>query len=282
MQQLTEIERNILFASIIGDGEITKRYPGSRRRNNSYREHYGIQQEEYRRWKHSFLKDLLYLLPQNQELKSRSLPLFTELYSHFYDERGNKQIPYMLLDECKHLFFPAILYMDDGSLCITPRINHRLQRIYVTPHIYLYLQNYPVNQLQLLQKHLAACFQFDFKIYKRKDGFGHILRYTTTAQSIEFLERLEPVTKTCFSMYYKTNWPWRLERETLHYKKSYPDYEVIVSSPERFKPYSIQEIEQIISMKTGGFTDQMIATQLQRSYWSVVHKIKELRRNSLL
>ncbi|ANU14801.1 hypothetical protein BBI08_13495 [Planococcus halocryophilus] len=45
---LNSNEQNVLIASILGDGEITKRYPGSRRKNNSYREHFSIQQLEYR------------------------------------------------------------------------------------------------------------------------------------------------------------------------------------------------------------------------------------------
>jgi hypothetical protein len=49
--RLNEIQRNLLVGSIIGDGEITKIYPNSRRKNHSYREHYGVQQEAYRIWK---------------------------------------------------------------------------------------------------------------------------------------------------------------------------------------------------------------------------------------
>lgn len=59
--QLTPVQQNVLIASIIGDGEITKLYKNSRRKNHSYREHFGIDQEEYRRWKVSFFNDLLYI-----------------------------------------------------------------------------------------------------------------------------------------------------------------------------------------------------------------------------
>lgn len=54
LDTLTEIQRNILIASIIADGEITKIYKNSRRKNHSYREHYGRDQEDYRKWKISF------------------------------------------------------------------------------------------------------------------------------------------------------------------------------------------------------------------------------------
>lgn len=39
LEALTDIQRNVLIASIIVDGEITKCYPGTRRKNNNYREH---------------------------------------------------------------------------------------------------------------------------------------------------------------------------------------------------------------------------------------------------
>ncbi len=49
LNTLTSIQQNILIASIMGDGEITKIYKNSRRKNHSYREHYGEFQEEYRK-----------------------------------------------------------------------------------------------------------------------------------------------------------------------------------------------------------------------------------------
>ncbi|WP_239454014.1 hypothetical protein [Bacillus suaedaesalsae] len=44
--KLTDIQKNILIASIMGDGEITKIYKNSRRKYNSYRGHFGVQQLE--------------------------------------------------------------------------------------------------------------------------------------------------------------------------------------------------------------------------------------------
>src|SRR5690606_1018350 len=91
--QLSTIQQNILFASIIGDGEITKLYPNSRRINNSYREHYGIDQEKYRYWKQSFFPNLLYITPKSRTLRSKSSKLFTKLYPEFYNDPGDKIIP---------------------------------------------------------------------------------------------------------------------------------------------------------------------------------------------
>lgn len=50
-EELSEVQKNILIASIVGDGEITKRYSKSRRKNNSYREHFSLKPLEYRKWK---------------------------------------------------------------------------------------------------------------------------------------------------------------------------------------------------------------------------------------
>ncbi|SHP79102.1 Uncharacterised protein [Mycobacteroides abscessus subsp. abscessus] len=44
---LSKEKRCVLLASIIADGEITKIYKNSRRKNNSYIEHFGASQFEY-------------------------------------------------------------------------------------------------------------------------------------------------------------------------------------------------------------------------------------------
>lgn len=280
--QLSPVQKNVLIASIIGDGEITKRYTRSRRKNHSYREHYGRGQEAYRQWKASFFPDLLYLTPKSQTLRSRSHPLFTELYPYFYDEQGQKRIPLSLLPVCTSPHFLAVLFMDDGSLCISRSINHREKKIYLAPHIYLYLQNYPLEQLNHLQQHIEKQFGFSFLPYRRRDGHGYILRFTATRDTYAFLQFIEPVTRTCPSMLYKTNWPWRLAVESDQLKPQYPDYDVLSSARERRKPYSLQEVEQMIRYKKNGLTDQEIANKLNRTYWSIVYKLRELRESGHL
>ncbi|MGD6871036.1 hypothetical protein ACQCU1_02430 [Sutcliffiella horikoshii] len=93
---MTKIQFNILIASIIGDGEITKIYPKNRRKSNSYREHYGTDQEEYRKWKISFLPELLYITPKSNSVRSVPLPLFTQLFPYFYSNKI-KKLPLELL-----------------------------------------------------------------------------------------------------------------------------------------------------------------------------------------
>lgn len=276
-KRLTPIQQNILIASIMGDGEITKLYKNSRRRNHSYREHYGINQEDYRKWKISFFQQLFYITHKSQCVRSRSLPLFTELYPYFYDEKGLKYLPHSLLSYCTLPHFLAILYMDDGSLCISSRVNKRLKKIYLTPHIYLYLQCYPPNDLQVLNQHIFNHFHLTFRLSQRSDGYGSILKTTSVKETFSFLEFISPIVRDCPSMFYKTNWQERIKAEKQKWNSEYPDFTIVVSSSERTKPYTSEEVQQIIEMKQQGHTMKEIALALGRSYWSVVYKWREIK-----
>ncbi|MFD1779986.1 DNA endonuclease [Fredinandcohnia salidurans] len=282
LNKLSDVQLNILFGSIIGDGEITKIYKGSRSKNNSFREHFGVQQKEYRKWKMSFLPDLLYLTPKSNTLRSRALPLFTELYPHFYNLDGEKIIPVDLLHKCTLLHFLAIIFMDDGTLSITSRINHNKKLIYLTPNVYLYLQNFHLNQLQILSQHFQKTFKIKFTINKRQDGHGHILRFTSTDNTYDFLEQISPITASCPSMFYKTNWNWRYQKEIHKYQVTYPGYSVLATNSDRNKNYSKTEIKEIIRLKLMGEKDRVIAERVNRSYWSIVYKLKELRKDGHL
>jgi hypothetical protein len=281
-EKLNTIQQNVLFASILGDGEITKIYKNSRRKNNSYREHYGKEQEEYRKWKQKFLPEWWYLTPNSNTLRSRSHPMFTELYQLFYINNKSKCIPKKLLPLCTDPHFLTILYMDDGSLSLSKRINHRKKLIYVTPHIYLYLQNYSVDQLIMLKSHIQECFDVEFNLSKRKDGHGYILKTTKIKNTFSFLKIIEPLSIDCLSMFYKTNWSYRFKREKELLKAIYPDYHILTSSAERNKAYSEDEISQLINLKQVKCSDKEIAVKLNRSYWSIVYKLKELRKDGLL
>ncbi|WP_235993044.1 DNA endonuclease [Heyndrickxia sporothermodurans] len=210
---LNEVQTNVLIASIIGDGELTKLYKGSRRKNSSYREHYGKNQKAYREWKADLMGGLFYITAQSQTLRSGSNPLFTQLLKLFYVENGAKTIPKSMLDYCKLNYFLAVLYMDDGTLSITHRVNHINKKIYLTPQIYLYLQNYTSEDLTLLKNHIKNAFEIHLHLASRKDGNGLILRTTSVKQTFLFLNKIENITKTCPSMYYKTNWFYRLKQE---------------------------------------------------------------------
>ncbi|OHR74543.1 hypothetical protein HMPREF3291_17755 [Bacillus sp. HMSC76G11] len=266
----------------MADGEITKLYKNSRRKNHSYREHYGIYQEEYRIWKASLFKDLLYLTSKSQTLRSKSLPLFTELYPYFYDKSGHKRIPFELLEYCNSFYFLAILYLDDGSLCITKRINHKKKVIYLSPTLALYLQCYSEDELLLLKRLMIQKYKYFFYISKRKDGQGFILKLSKSKEVYNFLNNILNITKDCTSMHYKTNWSHRINFERENLLKLYPGYRILAADSRRNRNYTSEEIELLINLKKGGSSDNAIAEKLNRSYWSVVYKISELRKNGLL
>ncbi|ADI28068.1 DNA endonuclease [Geobacillus sp. G4] len=278
LSKLTPVQQNVLIASIIGDGEITKLYKKSRRKNHSYREHFGMEQAEYRKWKISFFDNLLYITPRSQCVRSSSLPLFTRLYPYFYHDDGSKHIPIPLLTYCTLPHFLAVLYMDDGSLCISPNINKRKKVIYLTPHIYLYLQNYPREELKKLQQHILSHFGVTFRLSKHPNGQGCILRTTSVRDTFHFLNIISSAISTCPSMYYKTNWNERLKIEKEKWQKIFPDFELRTSSHERSKRYSKKEIQQLKDMKQKGATIQEIADTLHRSYWSIVYKWREIQK----
>jgi hypothetical protein len=281
-QSLNDIQINVLIASIIGDGELTKLYKGSRRKNSSYREHYGEKQKEYREWKMELMNRLFYITPKSNTLRSASSPLFTDLLKLFYNTNGNKNIPASILPFCNLPHFLAVLYMDDASLSISTNINHNNKKIYITPHIYLYLQNYPSEELTLLKNHIKNYFQIKLKLASRKDGHGFILRTTSVNETIAYLNTIKDISDTCPSMLYKTSLSYRLQQETQKWKLKYPDYKLIVSSSDRNKNYTAEENKLLISLKKSGHKDKEIAIILGRSYWSVVYKLSVLRKLNLL
>lgn len=275
---LSPIEQNVLIASILGDGEITKIYPGSRRKNNSYREHFSPHQLEYRIWKLNLLPSTFYFNQSKTYVFSPSLPLLTQIFSYFYNTSGNKIISEEMLNLCNSPLFLTTLFLDDGSLSISIQKNNLKKFIYLTPHIYLYLQCLSLEDLIKLQDHIHSIFLIEMRISKRNDGFGYILKTTKVSETMKFLNIVCHPSKDCPSMFYKTNWNYRFERETTKYKQSHPDYKVMVSSSERNRNYTPLECGLLCQMKLDGISDKEIALKLNRSYWSVVYKWRELRQ----
>lgn len=188
LKKLSSQQQAILLASILGDGEITKCYPGSRRKNNSYREHFGESIRFYREWKSQQLPDLLYIRQNN--LVSRSLTLFTELYPYFYPS-DQKDIPFDLLPLCNHPLFLLILYLDDGSLIVSKRYTSK-QQLIVSPTIALYLQSFSKQSLALFCEWLNHNFRLHFRVAKTSNGSGYFLRTTRFEDTIQFLDYLTP------------------------------------------------------------------------------------------
>ena len=110
--------------------------------------------------------------------------MFTELEQLCYGQDRLKRIPDVILKDCTLPHFPAVLYMDDGSLSITHRVNHRLKKIYLTPHVYLYLQSFSKSNLELLIHHFSKHFSVKLSLSKREDGFGFVMKTTSVEEVI--------------------------------------------------------------------------------------------------
>lgn len=285
LDQFTTTQKNIVLGSIMGDGMLryNEHKSGS---SSSYYEHYGIKQKKYREWKVLKLAPLWKIAPKSNSLLSRVAPLWKELESHFYQHQSNnqrtKRIPSLFFDEAKQLESVATLFLDDGSLLISHRVNHRSNTVFLTPHIALYLQNFTKQELERLSDWFTKRTDVPFRLTKRPDGHGYYLRTSQTAHTLQFLKCLSPITDTCPSMAYKSNWSYRFAKEREKWQAKHPHYRVVTSSRERMRPYTEEEIETIITMKRNGETDQSIADQLGRTYWAIVYKVSELRKSHIL
>lgn len=280
LDRLETRQQNVLLAMILGDGEITKLYSKSRRKNNSYREHFSLQQLAYREWKCSLIPNLLYITIKSQTLRSASSKLFTELYPFFYTTAGRKQISEVLLSRCFHPLFLTILYLDDGTLSLSKSFNHKKKLIFLTANINLYLQSFPFEELVLLQHHIDDHFDIRFSLNKRHDGYGYILRTTSTKDSYKLLDLVQTETADLPSMYYKTDFSFRLNLEKEKFKNAFPDYQVLASHFDRCRPYSQHELIKLAELKAAGSTINEIANELGRSYWSIVYKTREIKKHT--
>lgn len=145
----------------------------------------------------------------------------------------------------------------------------------------MYLQNYPKDQLTILQHHLNSQFHVNLKINRRKNGFGYILKTTKVEDALKFLNIVKQTARDCPAMKYKYDWEYRIEAEK-NKLNDYEGYTVLSSDSSRWQNYSDGEISSLISLKWSGKTDKEIAGALNRSYWSVVNKLREIRKDGRL
>lgn len=83
----------------------------------------------------------------------------------------------------------TLLYLDDGSLCITKRVNHKKKIIYLSPIITFYLQWHKKGELLSFKKYIFETFQINLSLNKRKDGHGYRLKMTKTQDVYNFLAK---------------------------------------------------------------------------------------------
>lgn len=267
--ELSTAQQALLIGSILADGSLTR----PNRVTSSYRENSCEEQRSYRNWKVQQLSPYLYFPGQKANICTRSSPVFKTLERLYYTEDRVKQIPFEQLQlYATHPHFLFALYMDDGSLLISHRINHSKKIIYITPHIALYLQNFHPDELEQLAQFMNEQFQVQFKIAKCPDGNGTILKTTTVKDTHRFLEAIESSANTYPSGFHKTNWNYRLQREKEKWHSHYPNYQLLTSDRKRFAPYSVEDVQRMQTMKKEGASLQQIADTLGRSYHSVHYK----------
>ncbi|RKD24224.1 hypothetical protein BEP19_07410 [Ammoniphilus oxalaticus] len=84
-------------------------------------------------------------------------------------------------------------------------------------------------------------------------------------------------------MEYKTCLRKNIQLKTHDIKGKFGDNICIkLSSSGRRKVNSNTEIKTLIKLKKSGSTDKAIAQQLNQTYWSVVYKLRELRKTEFL
>ncbi|ARF18215.1 hypothetical protein [Sporosarcina ureae] len=287
LDDLSTTQQNIMLGSIIGDGMLTHMQTKFKGVRSNYSEHFSIEQKDYRAWKVMKLEPYLYFTSKGNIISSRVNNLWSELEADFYDgtEKGKsrvKLLPKNRLTNLNDLHSIATIYMDDGSLMLSTRVNDNNKKVYITPHIALYLQNFTCEELKCLLVQIKILTLAEFTLTKLPDGNGYYLRTNRTADTLLFLQDIQPITITCPAMSYKTNWPYRFYMETQKWLHKYPEYELITSSRDRMRPYTSDEIAALIDMKQKGFSNQHIADQLGRSYWSIVYKTQDLRNQNFM
>lgn len=268
-------QEQIIFGSMLGDGYVSK---GSKRSiHYHYQEHFGENQLAYRQWKLKKLENLNFSIRGNY-LRSKSNTYFNHLHSLLYDKNGKKVLTELFLTKCTGISFLLSLYLDDGSLTMSKRYNHNTKRLYFSPSVVLYTLNFTKNENERLKNHLNETFGTSFVVSGHPDGQQSLLKLNKVSDIEFFLNCLHPYINEIPSMRYKMCIASKIDS----LKKLLPEhvvnnYAIVTSNSERTRPYSIDEINLLVSLKTTGKTDKVIAEVVNRSYWSVVYKLKDLR-----
>lgn len=275
----SHIQEQIIFGSLLGDGYISK---GTRRSENYYyQEHFGEKQREYREWKLKQLSNLYFTINGNY-LRSISHPYFTRIHKLLYPNKI-KTLTTKFLAQCTHPLFLTTLYLDDGSLTFSFQFNKKKHIVYCHPSIILYTLNFTKEENILLMKHINQTFGTNFVLSSHPDGHKTLLKLNKESEVRHLLNTIKPYVHDIPSMKYKVCLEENLKIKKENIKKRYgSDVEIIISSSERKKAYTAEEIEIIVHLKNAGVTDKEIAQQIGRSYWSVVYKIRELRKQNIL
>ncbi|WP_197187453.1 hypothetical protein [Brevibacillus agri] len=259
---------SIIYGSLLGDGTLSR---GPRSQHYAYKEHFSEKQRAYREWKQEKLSTLGFHITNSNHLYSYSHPLFSELYAYFFPD-GVKIIPPKLLAQMTHPLFLATLYLDDGSLILSKRKTPSM--LVLHPTIVIYTQCFTHDENEMLKSHINNTFDTNFVVASRPDGHGFILKLNKEHEVQHFLRIIQPVTDDLPSMKYKTCLHERLKLEQRN--KTGSNVQVRLTSSERKRNYSEEEINCLLELHQKGMTWSEIATALNRTYWSVIQKAREI------
>ena len=112
IQQVTPLQKELIFGSLLGDGHLARTTSGY-----AFRVNHSFSQKEYVDWKYAFLLSLTNSAPrvyqQSYYFRTVTHPIMTDLRRMFY-EGNQKRLPH----ETETLITPfafAIWLMDDGA-----------------------------------------------------------------------------------------------------------------------------------------------------------------------
>lgn len=270
--ELTNIEKNIIVGSLLGDGTLSKY---GRSLNACYRESTGSAQIPYRKWKAEKLSNLDFKINSRGTIYSPSHPIYTGLYKLFYPD-GIKIIPKDGLKMLNHPIGLACLYMDDGSLSIG-RSNLKRNTITICPSISLYSQSFTREENIMLIDHIHSTFGIEFKLANIPSGSGYHIRLGEYKEVIKFINMVSPYVATVPSMRYKVDLDEGLKRTQKIYSNKFPDKTIrIAKSINASRSYSTEEELEIIKMVESGFSYRHIAEKLNRSYHGIYDKVRRM------
>lgn len=162
--ELTEIEKQVLYGSLLGDGTLTIKSKWSK--NATFQEGHCLRQGEYLKWKAEQLKRFKPVVRElnlkNQEnryqLYTSPAPVLNDLYKKFYNKR--KIVTEELLNELTPLGL-AVWYMDDGSYI---RTKNSLNSV-------IYTNCFSYDEHEIMQEWFNKKWNLDVRIVKHGKYF---------------------------------------------------------------------------------------------------------------
>lgn len=270
--KMTNIERNIIVGSLLGDGTLSI-YGSSK--NAHYRENTGREQKEYRQWKVQMLRNLDFKTKKDGSIYSPSHPIYTELYNIFYSN-NRKVISKEGLKLLDHPIGLACLFMDDGSLVINSYKSGNNITLY--PQIFLYSQSFTKEENILLKDHIKEIFNIEFSLSRRKDGSNYILTINKRNEVYNFINIVKPYVEKIPSMKYKIDIDNKLIEAKNRYENKYKNKNIkLANKYTRDLSYSPYEENKIIEMYRQGYSCVDIAKYLNRPYHGLYDKVRRMK-----